>query len=149
MHLPLPTHSMTFSKIKLIASAPNFYHLIPLIRFFRLSRLRSRPQEPRDNKPDSRTHRTRWVDGRNCLVGWFTRINDDRYPGRCVVYTLRVSSATLYVIRALIGSQCRAARTGVMLSNFPVHITARASEFWSLRSLSMLDFDVPYKRLLQ
>ena len=30
----LPTHSLTFSKIKLIASAPNFYHLIPLIRFF-------------------------------------------------------------------------------------------------------------------
>ena len=34
MHLPLPTHSLTFSKIKLIAFAPNFYHLIPLIRFF-------------------------------------------------------------------------------------------------------------------
>ena len=34
MHLPLPTHSLTFSKIKLIASAPNFYHLTPLIRFF-------------------------------------------------------------------------------------------------------------------
>ena len=33
MHLPLPTHSLTFSKIKLIAFAPNFYHLIPLIRF--------------------------------------------------------------------------------------------------------------------
>ena len=43
MRLPLPTHSLTFSKIKLIASAPNFYHLIPLIRFFfhlpRLQRL--------------------------------------------------------------------------------------------------------------
>ena len=116
----------------------------------------SRPQEPRDKKPDSRTavlgavlHKTRWVDGRYCLVGWLTRINDDRYPGCCVVNTLRVISATLNVIRALIGSQCRAARTGVMLSNFAVHITARASEFWSLWSLSMLDFDVPYKRLLQ
>ena len=34
MHLSSPTHSLTFSKIKLIASALNFYHLIPLIRFF-------------------------------------------------------------------------------------------------------------------
>ena len=48
-------------------------------------------------------HRIRWDEGRNCLIGWFTRINDDRYPGRCVVNTLRVSSATLYVIWALIG----------------------------------------------
>ena len=94
-------------------------------------------------------HRTRWVDGLNCLVGWLARINDDRYPGCCVVNSLRVSRATLYVIRALIGSQCRAARTGVMLSNFAVHITTRAREFWSLWSLSTLDFDVPYKRLLQ
>ena len=31
---PLPTHSLTFSKTKLNASAPNFYHLILLIRFF-------------------------------------------------------------------------------------------------------------------
>ena len=29
-----PTHSLTFSNIKLIGSAPNFHHLIPLIRFF-------------------------------------------------------------------------------------------------------------------
>ena len=42
MHPPLPTHSLIFSKIKLIASAPNFYHLIPLIRFFfHLPRLQS------------------------------------------------------------------------------------------------------------
>ena len=30
--------------------------------------------------------------------------HDDRYRVRCVVKTLRASSATLYVIRALIGS---------------------------------------------
>ena len=34
MHHPLPTHSLTFSKTKLNASAPNFYHLILLIHFF-------------------------------------------------------------------------------------------------------------------
>ena len=34
MHHPLPTHSLIFSKTKLNASAPNFYHLILLIRFF-------------------------------------------------------------------------------------------------------------------
>ena len=33
MHHPLPTHSLIFSKTKLNASAPNFYHLILLIRF--------------------------------------------------------------------------------------------------------------------
>ena len=43
MHLPLSTHSLTFSRIKLIASSPNFYHLIPLIRFsFHLPRLQRR-----------------------------------------------------------------------------------------------------------
>ena len=42
MHPPLPTHSLTSSKTKLNASAPNFYHLILLIRFFfHLPRLRS------------------------------------------------------------------------------------------------------------
>ena len=42
MHHPLPTHSSTFSKTKLNASAPNFYHLILLIRFFfHLPRLQS------------------------------------------------------------------------------------------------------------
>ena len=34
MHHPLPTHSLIFSKTKLNASAPNFHHLILLIRFF-------------------------------------------------------------------------------------------------------------------
>ena len=77
-------------------------------------------------------HRIRWVDGRNCLVGWLTRINDDRYPGRCMVNTLRVSSATLYNIRALIGSQCRAARTGVMLSNFKRTWLALLSSYYIL-----------------
>ena len=32
--IPLPTHSLIFSKTKLNASAPNLYHLIFLIRFF-------------------------------------------------------------------------------------------------------------------
>ena len=42
MHPPSPSHSLTFSKTKFIASAPNFYHLIPLIRFFfHLPRLQS------------------------------------------------------------------------------------------------------------
>ena len=42
MHPPSPTHSLTFSKTKFIASAPNYYHLIPLIRFFfHLPRLQS------------------------------------------------------------------------------------------------------------
>ena len=34
MHHPWPTHSLISSKTKLNASAPNFYHLILLIRFF-------------------------------------------------------------------------------------------------------------------
>ena len=34
MHPPSPSHSLTFSKTKFIASSTNFYHLIPLIRFF-------------------------------------------------------------------------------------------------------------------
>ena len=34
MHHPWPTHSSISSKTKLNASAPNFYHLILLIRFF-------------------------------------------------------------------------------------------------------------------
>ena len=42
MHHPLQTHSLLSSKTKLNASAPNFHHLILLIRFFfHLSRLPS------------------------------------------------------------------------------------------------------------
>ena len=42
MHPTSTTHSLTVSKTKFIVSAPNFYHLIPLIRFFfHLPRLQS------------------------------------------------------------------------------------------------------------
>ena len=42
MHPLLPIYSSTFSKIKLIVSASNFYHLIPMLRsFFHLPRLQS------------------------------------------------------------------------------------------------------------
>ena len=42
IHHSLPTHSLIFSKTKLNVSAPNFHHLILLIRFFfHLPRLQS------------------------------------------------------------------------------------------------------------
>ena len=117
----------------------------------------SRPLEPCDTKPDSRTQSsvlcctepgelmvlTVW------LSDWHgsktTDIPVAAWSAPCIL-AVRLCS---YVIRALIGSQYRAARSGAMLSNYAVHITARASEFWSLWSLSMLDFEVPYKILLQ
>ena len=71
------------------------------------------------------------------------------YFGAMPFSALYVKSSILYVIRCLIGSQCRLRRTGVICFELRVLVTSRAAQFCTYCSLSRTDCVKPYRRALQ
>lgn len=89
-----------------------------------------------------------WLE-RSCLAGVCSCIMSARYAGWRVVMALKVSMATLYLIRNVTRSQCKSARMGANDEWCLEQTTVQANEFCTRCSFCMLVADVPNNRELQ